>query len=123
MVRTKRELHADQHDALDLDLALQKRFGRKIDIGLGGLGDDAALGVEHPCTQDDEVHPPLVAGPFDCGLVVFDGDPGQRACQRIGQRAAERAKRNRTDQQADARANDEKQDRRGRAGQRSRRHG
>ena len=93
----QRQLHADQRDVLDDDLALQERLGRQADFGLGCLSDNPAVGIEYPRAQDDEVHPALVAGPLDRGLVVFDSNPGQRFGERVGQCARERAERHRAD--------------------------
>ncbi len=74
----KRELHADKRDALDLDPALEKRCGRQNDLGLGGLGNDALVFVEHARAQNDQIDPALVARPFECGFVVAHGEARQR---------------------------------------------
>ena len=69
-----RQLYADQRDARHDDLALDEGLRGEVDVHLRRLGDDAALGVEDPRAQYDEVDPALIARPFPGRLVVFDRD-------------------------------------------------
>ncbi len=86
----QRQLHADQGDAPHFEMPRQERPRRQVDIGLGGLGDDAAARIEHARAQDHQVDAALVPAPFDRGLVVFQGDAGQRLADGVGDGAAQR---------------------------------
>ena len=106
----ERELHADERDAADDGLAFQQRPGREIDIGFGSLCDEALLGVENTCAQNDEIDPPLVARPFDGRLVVLYRDAGKGLGDRVGECATQRTQRDGPDKQPDHSPNHKKDD-------------
>ena len=107
------ELHAHQRDAADHEAARQQGPRRHVDVRLGRLGDDAAIGVEHPRPQHNQIDAAVVAAPFHRRLIVLQDDSRHGLANGVCDGAPQRPQRHRPHEQPQQRASRKEHNRRG----------
>ena len=104
------ELYPHQGDALHDELALQEGRGLQPNGRLGRGEHHLAVGIGDARAQHHQIHPALVAAPFNGGLVIIQVDARKRRLDGARQGAPQRPQRHRSPQQAQARPHHEKHD-------------